>query len=429
MPRSKISTLILPGTITAGLTTACKVMCASLIALLLVACSPSEPEQPGATVLAFEGATIITGDGSAPIDNAILLVDGEHIVTVGDTGSVSIPEGATRVNLSGTTVMPAIIDTHTHLANEREALIEDLRRRAYYGVSAALSLGMNMGTDIFEIREQALPGIALYRTAGRGITTPEAGRSEIPHWVTSEVEAREAVQAEAASEVDIIKIWVDDRGGQYERLSSDLFGVIIDEAHQHGLRVTAHILYLEDAKALLRAGVDAFAHGIRDTDVDNEVIDLFQQHPGVVLVPNLPPRGIATELEWLRGSIADEQLEQLMSAPAVQPALQEGFALQARNLDRLNRAGVKVALGTDGNTPWAPHIEMEDMVAAGMSPAEVIVAATRNSAELLGLEDMGTLSAGKRADFIVLEANPLENITHTRRIREVYLRGERIDRH
>ena len=87
-----------------------------------------------------------------------------------------------------------------------------------------------------------------------------------------------------------------------------------------------------------------------------------------------------------------------------------------------------IALGTDGNVSWAHHLEMEDMVAAGMTPAQVIVAATRNAADLLKLTDVGTVAAGKSADFLVLDANPLDDIRNTRRIANVYLRGTTVDR-
>jgi imidazolonepropionase-like amidohydrolase len=185
---------------------------------------------------------------------------------------------------------------------------------------------------------------------------------------------------------------------------------------------------MADAKGLLRAGIDAFAHGVRDVDVDDEVVTLFREHPNVVVVPNLPDRGVAVDLSWLRGSIPDAQFQTLQAAATDRPQAQAAHAIQARNLARLSSAGVRLALGTDGNVPWGAHLEMEDMVAAGMTPADVIVAATRNGAEFMRLTDAGTIATGKSADFIVLAANPLDDIKNTRRIDDVYLRGVKVDR-
>ena len=398
----------------------------------LTACTPSEPQAPvappevAAPIIpstAYQGARVIAGDGSAAIENATFVVQAGKFIAVGATDTVQIPEGATLVDLTGTTVIPTLVDTHVHLSPERELLIEDLRKRASYGVSAAYDMGTG-GTDVlFQVRDEAAPGLALLRTAGRGITRPEEGRSTVPHWVSTVEEARAAVQAEAARKVDIIKIWVDDRNGQFEKLTPELYGAVIDEAHLNNLRVAAHIFTMEDAAGLLNAGIDAFAHGVRDQDVNDEFMALIAQHPDVVVVPNLPARGVATDLEWLRGTIPDEQLQTLLDAPAAEQPVLDAFGIQARNLARMSAAGVKIAMGTDGNTPWGPHVEMEDMVASGMSPAAVITAATGTSAAYMQLEDRGTISTGKFADFIVLEANPLDDITNTRRIRTVYLAG------
>ena len=388
------------------------------------------PAGPPTTV--FEGARVIVGDGSAPIDNAIVVVRDTQFVQVGRAGEVQVPEGATRVNLAGKTVMPAILDAHVHLRSQmRETLIEDLQRRAYYGVVAAISMGQDQGDIPYQVRteSQTMPDTARFLTAGRGITAPEPGRTEVPFWVSTDAEARAAVQDNAKRKVDIIKIWVDDRDNKYKKLTPALYGAVIDEAHKNGVRVTAHIYELTDAKGLLKAGLDAFAHGVRDRDIDEEFVAMYKQRPEVILVPNLPSRGVKTDLSWVSDTVAPAELEKLQAAAAKDdPEAQKLYGIQARNLAKLNAAGVKIAMGTDGNTPYGPHIEMEDMVAAGMSPAEVLVAATRNSAEVMKLNDLGTVAAGKSADFIVLDANPLDNITNTRRINAVYIRGAAVDR-
>jgi imidazolonepropionase-like amidohydrolase len=379
-----------------------------------------------AQVTAYEGARLIVGDGRV-IEKATLVVDGAKIVQAGGAGDVRVPSGAARVNLAGKTVMPMIIDTHVHLSPARDALIRDLRRRAYHGVSAALSMGTD-GYDTLPMRSEAIPGAARFLSAGRGITMAEPGRTTVPHWVANPAEGRKAVEELAANKVDIVKIWVDTRDGKFSKLSPEIYGAIIDEAHKRGLRVSAHIFDLEDAKGLIRAGLDAFAHGVRDKDIDDELVAMFKQRPNLVLTPNLPARGVKVDLSWLAASLTPEEIARLEANNYDRPTAQVFYGIQARNLAKLSAAGVRITLGTDGNTPWGPHDEMLDMASAGMTPMQVIVAATRNSAEFLRLADAGTLQAGKSADFIVLDANPLDDITNTRRISQVILRGTAVDR-
>jgi imidazolonepropionase-like amidohydrolase len=377
-------------------------------------------------VTAYEGARLIVGDGRV-IENATLVVDGAKLAQAGPAAEVRVPAGATRMNLAGKTVMPMLIDTHVHLSSNRDALLRDLRLRAYYGVSAALSLGTD-SYEVLDLRGHALPGTARFLSAGRGITMPEPGRTAAPHWVTTEAEGRKAVDEAAAHKVDIVKIWVDTRDGKYKKLTSELYGAIIDQAHKRGLRVTAHIFDLEDAKGLIRAGIDAFAHGVRDQDIDEELVTMFKQRPNLVLTPNLPERGVKVDLSWLRPGLPADEFARLEAANTDRPIAQAFFGIQARNLAKLNAAGVRITLGTDGNRPWGVHEEMLDMVLAGMTPMQVIVAATRNSAEFLRIAEAGTLQAGKSADFIVLDANPLDDITNTRRMSAVVLRGAAVDR-
>ncbi len=398
------------------------------IALGLVACAEDGPPGNDTDVTVFEGARIIVGDGSAPIEAAVLVVEEGTIAAVGPGSAVEVPESATRIDLSGRTIMPAIVNAHVHLAQEREARMEQLQHMAYWGAGVVVSLGHDSSAVAFEMLGETVPDGARSITAGRGITTPEPGRSEAPYWITSEEEAREAVRELAGQGVGLIKIWVDDRNGQYEKLSPALYGAIIDEAHTRGVRVTAHVYSLEDAKGLLRAGIDAFAHGIRDRDVDDELVTLWQERPGVVLVPNLPDPGVAQDLTWLTATVPPADLDRIQAASVDRPDAQERFGIQARNLARLHDAGVKIAFGTDGSVPWAVHLEMEDMVRSGMTPSQVIAAATGSAAEFMQLTDVGSIAVGKRADFIVLEANPLDDIANTRRIEAVYLGGNGMDR-
>jgi imidazolonepropionase-like amidohydrolase len=430
-----------------------------LISLSFVAVCWPQPPTPGPTL--FENARLIVGDGSAPIESAAFIVENGRFTRIGETGSVPAPAGARRIDLTGKTVMPALVDAHVHLGYRkglsfaadnytRENLLDTLDRFAFCGIAAILEAGTGRGDLPFQVRADARSG-ARYLTAGRGFAMPNAGPGvpmrDAAFGVTTEGEAREHVRALAAKHPDLIKIWVDDRNGTVEKLKPALYRAIIDEAHSHRLRVMAHIATLEDAKDLLRAGIDGFGHVVRDRDIDAELLALLEQRPRVFFVETLWGERQAIYQErpaWvdepiLRDLLSGEEITQLAAsfstAASPTPAQREGARRLLRNVATLNAAGVKLGLGTDtGGVTGGQYfglaslVELELLVKAGLTPTQAIVAATRNSADILGLEELGTVVAGKSADFVVLEASPLEDIANTRRISTVYLRGAEINR-
>jgi imidazolonepropionase-like amidohydrolase len=412
--------------------------------------------QRGTNAIWFEGARLIVGDGSAPIENSAFLVEGDAFTWVGRQGQRQPPPGAARVDLSGKTVMPSLIDGHNHIglvnekdgsnskANYRRAnLVDQLERYAYYGVSAALSMGLEADPELaYELRNEVIPNAARFLTVGKGIAATSIGgptgepRLGIPYGARTEKQGRDRVKELHANGVRFIKIWVDDRNGDVPKLQPNVYRAIIAEAHANKMEVLAHLSRtsaLADAKDLLRAGIDGFVHLVRDRDVDEEYLAAVKAHPRVWSGPNMPVLPTRDSIAALAETLPLNQIESMRKQLAAREAKgnppNELFELHCRNLRKIHAAGMVIAMGTDGTGDgFGSHEQIEAYTRCGMTPMQAIVAATGTNANVLHLDRMGTIATGKEASFNVLDANPLETITNSRRLSRVYLRGQEVDR-
>jgi imidazolonepropionase-like amidohydrolase len=418
----------------------------------------------GAEVTVFKGFTLI-GNGE-PLPNAGMIVTDGRITWVGPAAQMKAVPGGVVQDLAGRYVIPGIINLHGHvsvtsgLAQDakrfftREGVTANLALYASYGVTTVASLGTDQPL-VYQIRDEqrsGRPRTTRIFTAGRGFTgvggypAPIAGMEGVPFEAATPEAAAAAVDELATHHPDLVKIWVDDHAGRLPKIPIEISSAIIRAAHRHGLKVVAHIFYLQDAKELAAAGIDGFAHSVRDRAVDDELIRLMKQHGTWQMAPTLSreaamftyakPAPFLDDPFFTKG-ITPEVLAKLKS-----PAYQQNIAadpdfphyaaylrMAQSNLKRLADAGVRYGFGTDTGPParfagYSEHWEGDLMVEAGLTPAQVVAAATRSAAEFLGVSrDLGSLEQGKWADFVVLTANPLADIRNTRTIEKVYIAG------
>jgi imidazolonepropionase-like amidohydrolase len=410
----------------------------------------------------YEGARLIPGDGSPAVEQGALLVDKGVIAQIGRTIEVTPPAGTRRVSLAGKTIMPALVATHVHPGFQRgttyaasnftrETVMNDLDRALYFGVGYAQSLGIETGSLLNDVRRER-PTLLI---AGRGIGSPNAGPggatyAGMAYEVTTEAESRRAVEELAARKVDIVKIWVDDRNGRAPKLSPPLYRAIIDEAHARGLRVSAHVFYHDDAVDLVNAGVDSFAHLVRDRVMDDSLVAAIVKR-GVYVMGNLsfPRRAAYSSMpRWLSpGDPLQQLLAESVSVPVLDrmrayfssrdakaaAAARQRYDILAASMAKLGRAGARIILGADTGLEdhlfgMAEQLELQAMVEAGLTPAQAITSSTSRAAEFLRLGHTGTLRRGLDADFLVLDGNPLDDITHAARIVSQVIKGAEVDR-
>ena len=386
---------------------------------------------------AFAAARILDGTGADPIDDGVLLVRDGVIEQVGTNEDVDIPSGAEVIDLGDRWLLPGFINAHGHVTGDRAAALAQLEQYAHYGVTTVISLG-GEDPDAFQLRDEqggSDLGRARIYVAGPVIApnSPEEARSDVARL--------------AEMNVDWVKTRVDDGLDTRPKTSPEVYGEIISAAKEHGLPVAIHIVDLEDAIGIVQAGVDLVAHSVRDEAVDQALTEAMLE-ADICLVPTLT-REVSTFAYAERPDFFDDPFFLERAAPADLDAFltpqrqaqseseaaqfwRSALPLALQNMKRLHDAGVSVAMGTDTGPVgrfqgYFEHLEMEMMADAGLTPAEVIHAATGGAASCMGLAGtVGTLVPGAMADLVVLEESPLADILNTRGIHSVWTSGNRI---
>ncbi len=440
----------------------------AMAAVLLAASLPAWGET---TVLT--NVTVIDGTGAPAMANFAIVMTNGKIAWVGPAAGLKAPSGAKIEDMSGKFVMPGIIDSHVHVGmmhdvtqDEKyetpENVEADLKIYAAYGVTAVQVLGTDKDfvLDMRNQQRKSRPNMARLFSAGQGAVMKGGygGLLGVTQPISTPEEARKLVDEQAAKGVDFIKLWMDDERKTIPvKMTYEVSKAIIDQAHKHHLRAVAHVFYLADAKELIREGVDGFGHMVRDQPVDQELLDMMKSH-GTWMVSSTLSREMAYSLAimpWLQdpfftrgvtpGTLdalrSPEREKNVVLGPTRFPGLpyekkvfwdMDRTLFQAlENYQAMVKAGVNTGMGTDsgpnGRFPgFNAHEEMQMEVMAGRTPMDAIKSATSDNARWLGDKSIGSIEAGKWADLVVLERNPLDDIRNTETIAAVYVAGNSV---
>jgi imidazolonepropionase-like amidohydrolase len=412
--------------------------------LIAVAAALLAVGQARAQVTVLTHATVIDGTGSAPQRDMAIVIESGHIRELGPAASTSIPAGSTVVDVTGKYVVPGIINAHGHVGANRDP---QLRQYALYGVTTTTSMAFD-SDDIVQFKEEQKRGVL---RGARILTVKYRFMSEPFHPGADDKtpeEARARVDEIVAHGADFVKVWIDAQGGKYPKLTPEFTAAVLDQGHKHGKITMAHIVELADARRVIDQGVNVIAHGVRDQVVDDEFAATLRAR-NISITPTLAReeamfiygespawiddpffrKGLSAErLEILKTKKRDEQ-----AGDPARAKYKQMFETDKINMKKLVDAGVRVGLGTDSGGDWfrffiqgfAEHHQMELMRDAGLTPMQIIQAYSKNNSELLGIDkEFGTLATGKAADLLVLEKNPLDDITNMRSIAAVYLGGK-----
>ncbi|MEZ5400860.1 MAG: amidohydrolase family protein [Bryobacteraceae bacterium] len=434
-----------------------RLVCTALLSFLFACTSPPPPS----TAIAITNVTLIDGTGRAPVPGASIVVDAGRIVAAGPR--VEIPAGAARVDGTGKHAVPGLMDLHVHLGSTggpgffpenytRERILANLKAYLRYGITTVRSVGTEREAGMAirgEQREGKLATARLF-TAGRGFTAPGGHPSQeigdIARQPRDAAAARAEVSELAAQKVDLIKIWIDDGPGR-PKIARPVIEAIVDEAKKHSIPVVAHIRFQDDARHLLDAGGAGFLHMIRDVDEPDADLVRDLKARRVVFTPTL----IRQELAWLYHDeperLDDPEVALLLDGatlrsmraaaakqPDPSPQLKLEFDRALANSRKVANAGIPIAVGSDGGSQMdlpglMTHRECELLARAGFSPMEVITAATLNGAIALGKEaELGAIREGRRADIVLLDADPAADVKNLRSIRRIMLDGAWVDR-